>query len=289
MITENHIGKNPSPVLGPRHDCVEKVVVSQEIPLKDTSLSTQLAKEDAEASADADKDAKDAAASGDKEKEKEANEKKAELEKETKMIILKDCEVKKKNKKARKERRKKKQEEKEEEKKQKKCKKDKLKSKQDAIKESPGDGEKKWYLKEDCETNITVILWKHVCPGGDMREKAKIEKNKKDGDPDFMCPKDFMTEKQAEMKCEQVKKVNDYFDKPDDPMLDPEKPVPKCCPAGEECPEEEPEQEESPETGPETGPETDPEEDPGPDQVGDVDVCLAFIIIEENTDQPNIQ
>ena len=43
-----------------------------------------------------------------------------------------------------------------------------------------------------------------------------------------------MTKKQEELKCEQTRKVNAY-NATTDPMLDPEAPIPKCCPVGEKC------------------------------------------------------
>eukprot|EP00092_Neocalanus_flemingeri_P005773 GFUD01006214.1.p1 GENE.GFUD01006214.1~~GFUD01006214.1.p1 ORF type:complete len:546 (-),score=180.12 GFUD01006214.1:177-1628(-) len=248
VVSEVHVGKNPSPVFGPRHDCIEKI--GEETPLSDTSLSTQLASEDAEALAEAEKDLETAKTSGDADKIKEAEDKKAAIEEEQKSNKKKDCDVKKKAKEGKEKRRKKENEKKEEEKQQEKCKKEKLDRQKEALQEEKGEGEKKWYIDDDCETNKTVILLKECCSDDITEEREKIEQELNDNNDDtkILCPKEFMTLKQAEMKCEQTKKAKNY-NPSTDPMLDREKSVPKCCPIGEECSEAEPRSEEGPEVG----------------------------------------
>ena len=158
VITGVHSTDNPCPVLGPRHDCNPKY--GSEKPVEDTSLSTQLGEESSDAAAEAEKDAAAAKESGNDDKINEAEEKKAAIKKEQDNDKKKKFDVKKKEKENKENRKQKEQKKKEEKEKEDKCREEEIKAKQDATKESKGEGEKKWYIHKDCETNITVILWK---------------------------------------------------------------------------------------------------------------------------------
>ena len=70
---------------------------------------------------------------------------------------------------------------------------------QGATKESKRKGEEKWYISEDCVTNITVILWKEDEIGKE-KENGGNERQKGNKTIELLSTKEFMTKKQEELK-----------------------------------------------------------------------------------------